>query len=122
MVSPEVRRWINPRAPWHGMYAGVFVGGGIFDLENGNKGGQGEAGLAGASFGYMWPITRTLSLEANIGVGYMYARYKEYRPYDGHYLYMRTKSMNYVGPLKLKFTIAWRFNDINKSKTVKPAL
>lgn len=119
MISPELRRWINPRGPWHGMYAGVFVGGGWYDLENGKTGYKGEGGLAGLSFGYMWPVTRTLSLEAGIGVGYLYTRHREYIPYDGHYLYQRKSTFNYVGPLKLKFSIAWRFDDINKKKGVR---
>ena len=119
MISPELRRWINPRGPWHGMYAGVFVGGGWYDLENGKTGYKGEGGLAGVSFGYMWPVSRCISLEAGLGVGYLYTRHREYIPYDGHYLYQRKSTFNYVGPLKLKFSIAWRFDDINKKKGVR---
>ena len=122
MVSPEVRRWFRTRGPWHGMYVGVFAGGGKYDLENGATGYRGEGGMAGVSFGYMWPISRCFSLEAAVGAGYMYTRYKEYIPYDDHYLYQRTKSLNYFGPLKLKFAVAWRFNDINKPKKVNPAI
>lgn len=122
MISPEVRRFVIPRGEWHGMYVGAFLGGGKYDLENGNRGYKGEGGMAGVSVGYMWPISRTLSLEAGLGLGYMFTRYKEYQPYDGHYLYQRTKDLNYVGPLKVKFALAWRFNDINKTKKVNPAL
>lgn len=114
MVSPELRLHMLQRAPWHGMYVGVFVGGGIYDLENGKTGYRGEGGMAGLSIGYMWPISRNLSLEAGVGAGYLYSRYKEYIPYDGHYLYQRTKDLNYVGPLKLKFALVWRFKNINK--------
>lgn len=116
MVLPEVRYWIRPRAPWHGMFAGVFAGAGMYDLENGGTGYRGEGGFAGLSFGYMWPISRNFSLEASIGAGYMYTRYKEYEPDDGHFVYMRTKELNYFGPLKLKFSVVWRFADCNKSK------
>lgn len=119
MISPELRRWIKPRGPWHGMYAGVFVGGGWYDLENGKTGYKGEGALAGVSFGYMWPVSRCISLEAGLGVGYLYTRHREYIPYDGHYLYQRKSTFNYVGPLKLKFSIAWRFDDINKKKGVR---
>lgn len=115
MVSPEIRRWFNTRGPWHGMYAGLFAGVGKYDLENGDTGYMGNGYMAGLSYGYMWPIGRSLSLEAGIGAGYMYTRYEEYKPFDGHYLYQRTKTLNYFGPLKLKFSLAWRFNDINKS-------
>lgn len=122
MVSPEVRRFVIPKGEWHGMYVGAFVGGGKFDLENGGTGYRGEGGMVGVSAGYMWPVTRTLSLEAELGLGYLYSRYKEYIPHDGHYLYQRTKDLNYFGPLKVKFALAWRFNDINKPKKVNPAL
>lgn len=122
MISPEARYWLPRGTVWHGMYVGAFGGYTWYDLENGNKGYRGEGGLAGLSFGYMWPVTRCLSLEAGLGAGYMYTRYKEYIPFDGHYLYQRTKNMNYFGPLKLKFSLVWRFNDINKSKKVRKAL
>ncbi|MDE6002054.1 MAG: DUF3575 domain-containing protein, partial [Prevotella sp.] len=81
----------------------------------GGTGYMGNGYMVGLSYGYMWPIGRCLSLEAGVGAGYMYTRYEEYKPFDGHYLYQRTKTLNYFGPLKLKFSLAWRFNDINKS-------
>ena len=122
MISPEARFHPLVKGPWHGLYVGAFGGGGWDDLETGGTGYQGEAGLAGLSVGYQWPIARNWSLEAGLGLGYMYSRYKEYIPHDDHYLYQRTKSLNYVGPLKVKFAIAWRFNDINKPKKVTPTL
>lgn len=122
IISSEVRRWIRPRNPWHGMYVGLFAGGGWYDLENGGLGYYGEGGMAGLSCGYMWPIGKHLSFDTGIGAGYMYTRYKEYEPRDGHYLYQRTKHLNYFGPLKLKFSIAWRFNDINKPKKTNSVL
>lgn len=122
IISSEVRRWIRPRNPWHGMYVGLFAGGGWYDFENGGLGYYGEGGMAGLSCGYMWPIGKHFSFDAGIGAGYMYTRYKEYEPHDGHYLYQRTKYLNYFGPLKLKFSIAWRFNDINKPKKTNSVL
>lgn len=119
IIDSEVRRWIKPRAPWHGMYTGFFAGGGWYDLENGGLGYYGEGFMTGLSFGYMWPISRNFSLEAGLGLGYVYTRFKEYIPFEGHYLYQRTKSLNYFGPVKLKFSIAWRFSDRNRSKQKK---
>lgn len=118
VISPEVRYHYRQRAPWHGMYVGLFLGGGLFQLENGHDGYRGEGGMGGVSFGYMWPIGKYFSLEAGIGVGYLYSRYKVYENRDTHKLYMRTKSLNYFGPLKLKFSIAWRFDFMKKSVKV----
>lgn len=122
MATPEVRRWFNGSERWKGWFAGAFAGGGKYDLENGGTGYHGEGYMAGLSGGYMWPIGKSFLVEASLGVGYMYSRYKEYTPRDGHYLYQRTKSLNYFGPLKAKVSIGWRFNDINKPKKVNPAL
>lgn len=121
-IDAEVRRWIKPRDRWHGFYVGLFAGGGWYDLANGGNGYYGEGLITGLSAGYMWPIGRHLSLEAAVGAGYMYSRYKEYMPLDGHHIYLRTKRLNYFGPLKLKLSIAWRFWDINKSKRIIPEI
>ncbi|MDE5886118.1 MAG: DUF3575 domain-containing protein [Muribaculaceae bacterium] len=122
MVSPEARYHIRPRDYWHGMYVGLFVGGGLYQLENRHDGYRGEGGMAGLSFGYMWPIGKHFSLEAGVGAGYMHTRYKVYRNEDDHKLYMSTKSLNYFGPLKLKFTIAWRFDIMTKTIKVNSTL
>lgn len=108
-LIPEVRYWAIDRSKWHGMYVGVFGGIGTFDLYKGSRGHEGEGYMAGASVGYMWPIAKHLSLDASIGAGYLRARDKEYIPLDGHFLYQLTKNRNYVGPLRLKLSLAWRF-------------
>lgn len=122
VVSPEVRYWFRTSKLWHGMYVGLFAGGGLYDLENRKNGYQGEGAMTGLSFGYMWPIGKHLSFEAGVGAGYMYTRYKEYEPADGHYLYQRTKSLNYFGPLRVKFSIGWRFDVLLKTKKNNPVL
>lgn len=115
MLSPEVKRWIRPRAPWHGFYVGVFAGGGLYDYEKPTKGYRGEGAMGGLSVGYMWPLSRCLSMEAAVGGGYLYSRYKEYVPLEGHHVYQRTKDLNYFGPLKAKLSLVWRLWDQNKS-------
>lgn len=119
-IGSEVRYWIKPHAPWHGMYVGLSAGGGWYDLWYiSNPGHYGEGMVTGASFGYMWPVGKNFSMQAEIGVGYVYSRDREYIPYDGHYVYQRTKSLNYIGPVMLKFSIACRFSDRNKSRRYK---
>lgn len=115
MISPEVKRWIRPRAPWHGFYVGLFAGGGLYDFQKGSPGYRGEGVMGGLSVGYMWPLSRCLSMEAAVGAGYMYTRYKEYKPIAGHHVYQRTKDINYFGPLKVKLSLVWRLWDLNRS-------
>ena len=122
ILSPEARYHINPRGLWHGMYVGAFAGGGKYQLENGGDGYHGEGVMGGLSFGYMWPIGKHFFMEAALGAGYMYTRYKVYESREGHKLYMRTKSLNYFGPLKLKLSIAWRFDIVTKKPKVNSTL
>lgn len=114
-IYPEARWWFKTKGPWHGHYLGVFAGGTWYDLENGGRGYKGEGGFVGLSYGYMFPVSRSLSFEVGIGAGYLYTEYEEYLPvpYMGgtHYVYQQTSRMNYLGPLKLKFSFVWRLWD-----------
>ncbi|MDE7414688.1 MAG: DUF3575 domain-containing protein [Muribaculaceae bacterium] len=118
-VSPEVRYWPISHSNFHGLYVGLFGGIGIYDLSNGKKGYEGEGGMTGVSCGYSWPIGKHLALDAGIGVGYMYTKYKEYRPLDGHFLYVQTKKLNYFGPLSLRLSLSWIIPNCKQSSKVK---
>ena len=105
--SPEARYWLNPKRGWHGYYIGAFVGAGYYDLENGDRGYKGKFLMGGFSYGYMFPVSRVLSLEAGIGVGYMTTEYEEYLPIEGHYVYQQKSRTGYIGPLKAKLSLVW---------------
>lgn len=106
-IIPEARYWFKPQEKRRGHYLGLFGGGGWYDLENGGRGYKGEGGMVGLSYGYMFPIGKYFALEAGLGVGFMTAKYEEYLPIDGHYVYQQTERTNYFGPLKLKFAFVW---------------
>lgn len=115
-ISPEARYWFKTRRRWHGHYAGIFAGGSWYDLENGGPGYRGDIWMAGVSYGYMFPVSRSLSFEAGIGVGFLHTEYEEYNPYEGHNVYRQTSRTDYFGPVKLKFAFVWRLWDENKEK------
>ena len=106
-IIPEAGYWFKPQGKRRGHYLGLFGGGGWYDLENGGRGYKGEGGMVGLSYGYMFPIGKYFALEAGLGVGFMTAKYEEYLPIDGHYVYQQTERTNYFGPLKLKFAFVW---------------
>lgn len=108
-VMPELRFWAVNRSRWQGMYVGIFGGAGLYDLSNSTRGHEGEGVMAGLSVGYMWPISKHLSLDAGAGAGYLRIRDKVYVPLDGHFLYQLTKNIDYIGPLRLKLSLVWRF-------------
>lgn len=105
--SPEVRYWLKPDQSCKGHYFGAFAGAGLYDLENGAEGYQGEFLMTGLSYGYMFPIAKSLSLEAGLGLGWLYTVYDEYIPYEGHYVYMRKTRTSYLGPVKAKLALVW---------------
>ena len=109
IVSPEVRYWFKTKERWHGHHGGFFVGAGAYDLENGGEGYKGEYFMTGLAYGFMFPVKgcRSLHMEANVGVGYMYTEHEDYLPIDGHYVYQETGRTNYFGPLKAKFSLVW---------------
>ena len=72
-ISPEVRYWFKSEGARKGHYFGLFIGGGWYDLENGNRGYKGEGEYAGISYGYMFPIGKYFALEAGIGAGFLHA-------------------------------------------------
>ncbi len=102
--SPEVRFWFNPDRKCRGHYLGAFAGAGLYDLENGKEGYQGEYLTAGLSYGYMFPIGKKLSMEAGLGLGWLHTQYDEYIPYEDHYVYVRRIRTNYLGPVKVKLS------------------
>ncbi len=112
IVSPELRYWVRRRSILRGFYTGIFIGGGIYDLENGKKGYRGEGLMAGVSVGYSWPVSRSVSIEAGLGLGCASLRNKEYVPFEGHHIYLRTSRTSYWGPLKAKLAIVWRLGTI----------
>ena len=106
-ISPEVRYWFKSEGTRKGHYFGLFIGGGWYDLENGNRGYKGEGEYAGISYGYMFPIGKYFALEAGIGAGFLHANSEDYLPIDEHYVYQQSIRTNYFGPLKLKLAFVW---------------
>lgn len=112
MLSPEARWWFGQKSRWHGHYIGVFGMVGLYDLEwKGSTGYKGEYWGVGVSYGYMFPISKHLSLETGLGLGYMRTGYEEYLPMDGHYVYQQSGLTQFFGPLKLKVGLVWRIGD-----------
>ncbi len=113
-ILPEGRYWFCTKKPWHGHYVGLFGGGSWYDLENGGRGYKGEFWTAGISYGYMFPISRSFSFEAGIGIGFLRTWYEEYLPIDGHYVYQQSSRTNWFGPVKVKFALVYRLWDSRK--------
>lgn len=119
----EGRYWFGDRTnrrQLSGWFAGVYVGGGCYDVEWGDKGYQGEFIIPIAlSGGYAHSIGRSLSMEYSLGLGYMRTSYREYAPEkcsDGiqRLIRQRSDTFNWIGPTRIKISLVWMINNRKK--------
>lgn len=115
----EGRYWFGDRTnrlQLTGWFAGLYVGGGLYDLQWNDDGYQGEFYIAaGLSGGYAHTINKkgNLRMEYSLGLGYLNTDYRYYEgrldnkylvwQYDGRY--------TWLGPTKAKVSLVWMIHN-----------
>ncbi len=113
--------WFGERSGRHvmtGWYAGIYAGGGLYDIERDANGYQGEffiaAGLCG---GYAHTINRrgNLRMEYTLGFGYLetdYIHYESeyYQADDWRAILLEKGVYHWFGPTKAKVSLVWLIN------------
>ncbi len=109
----EGRVWFGDRTrrpSLSGHFAGVYGGYGAFDLELDNKGYQ-CLGFwsAGVTYGYSFPIHKSLRIETSVSFGYLSADYEHYEAVEnGQYLAWKNDGrFSWAGPTKAKVSLSW---------------
>ena len=122
-VDAEVRYWLGGRLNAYllkGHHIGIYGAVYRYDIEFGGKGQMGDFNYGGGfSYGYSTPISRRLSLDFTIGVGYIGGRYKEYEPSRdtwNHYVVLEEKNRQWVGPTKAEVTLVWHLGSGRRQK------
>lgn len=119
----EARYWFGNREKkrlLNGWFAGIYGGGGLYDIEWKGKGVQGEFFIAaGLSGGYSHRIAEHLSMEYAIGVGILSTDYRTYRAHfceDAVWYPIREKRGRYtwIGPTRAKVSLVWMINEKDK--------
>lgn len=121
-IQPGVRYWFCDRFAGH--FVGAHIHGGQYNI-GGFDGKinflgtdfsklkdtrfQGWFAGAGISYGYAWILGRHWNLEAEIGLGYSYTRYDQFRCAGCGKRIKRNKPHNYVGPTKAAVNIVYLF-------------
>lgn len=121
-LQPEARYWLCES--FNGHFIGAHLVGGIYNMGNWNtdftflgtdfsqmKDHRYEGWLVGAgiAYGYQWMLARHWSIEAEIGVGYVYTRADKYEcPRCGDQL-EDNKPHHYVGPTKAAINLIYVF-------------
>ena len=117
----ELRHWLgyrDNRPRLTGWYAGLFVGGGYYDFEFGDKGYQGEFYIGtGLGAGYAHQVSKNgkWRMEYALGLGYMKTKYREYTPKKGvdnewHLLKTKNGDFGFVGPLRARVSLVYTIN------------
>lgn len=115
----EVRYWMGNRQKrdqMTGWFGGLYAGAGLYDIEWGNRGYQGEFLIStGLSAGYAHKIGKNWRMEYSLGVGYMKHKYREYVPKfgeddDWHLIRQGSGNFTWIGPTRAKVSLVWMLN------------
>ena len=117
MVQPELRYWFCDK--FNGHFVGVHAMGGAYnttgidlpftpfdDLANYRYKGHFYGG--GISYGYQHVLSRYWSIEATLGLGYAYVRYKKY-PCEKCTTMKEKGTENYLGPTRAAISLIYAF-------------
>ncbi|MFI3281929.1 MAG: DUF3575 domain-containing protein [Rikenellaceae bacterium] len=117
----EGRYWFGKRddkLALTGWFAGLYTGGGLYDVEYKSEGYQGEFFVAtGVSGGFAHTINPkgNLRMEYMLGVGYMITQYRYYESHLGiddtwHVIRKQTGEFTWFGPTRAKVSLVWMLN------------
>lgn len=115
----EGRYWLGNRENREvmtGWFAGLYGGGGYYDLEWKKKGYQGEFYSVGLTGGFTHKIGKNLRMEYSLGLGYLGTKYRKYKACDSsedgdwHLIRIKSGHENWVGPTRVKISLVWMLN------------
>lgn len=122
-IQPELRYWWG-ESLYKGHFVGVHVPVAGFNVQLNDKYRYQDPNHAlwgiGLSYGYAMPIGKNSKwgVEFTVGVGYMDIKYDVYEGVkNGKYL--RTETLNYVGPTRLGVNFSYRIDVGKRNKSVK---
>lgn len=129
LVQPELRYWTGERQ--YGHFFGLHLLGGEFNLNKvtfpfdmypdvTNRRYAGWGAGAGLAYGYRWNFSQRWGMEAEIGVGAVYADWNKYCPINCG-LRRGDGTGVYVTPTKLALNVIYRFGKPGKKRKVVDA-
>ena len=104
-VMPEVRYYIGKQKAG---YVGAIFKAGQFNYELSGTGKQGDLTGGGITGGYQLKLNKALSMDFNLGLGYLNADYEKYKVIDGVRVRQGKESKNWWGPVSAGVTLVWK--------------
>ena len=103
-VAPEVRYYIGKEKRG---YLGAMFKAGEFNYKLSGTGKQGDLMGGGITAGYQLRLNNALSLDFNLGLGYLNADYEKYEVIDGVRVRRGSNTKNWWGPVNAGVTLVW---------------
>lgn len=103
-VMPEVRYYIGKQKAG---YVGAMFKAGEFNYKLSGTGKQGDLTGGGITGGYQLRLNKALSMDFNLGLGYLNADYEKYKVIDGVRVRQGKESKDWWGPVSAGITLVW---------------
>ena len=104
-VVPEIRYYMGEKKTW---YLGAMFKAGQFNYKISETGKQGDLMGGGITTGYQLRLNKALTLDFNLGLGYLNADFEKYEVIDGVRVRCGNETKNWCGPINAGVTLVWK--------------
>ena len=104
-VAPEIRYYMGEKKAW---YLGAMFKTGQFNYKISETGKQGDLMGGGITTGYQLRLNKALTLDFNLGMGYLNADFEKYEVIDGVRVRCGNETKNWCGPINAGVTLVWK--------------
>ena len=104
-VAPEIRYYMGEKKSW---YLGAMFKAGQFNYKLSETGKQGDLMGGGITTGYQLRLNKALTLDFNLGLGYLNADSEKYKVINGVRVRCGNKTKNWCGPINAGVTLMWK--------------
>mgnify|MGYP000602853046 FL=1 len=104
-VAPEIRYYMGEKKAW---YLGAMFKAGQFNYKISETGKQGDLMGGGITTGYQLRLNKALTLDFNLGLGYLNADFEKYEVIDGVRVRCGNEKKNWCGPINAGVTLVWK--------------
>ena len=104
-VAPEVRYYMGEKRAW---YLGAMFKAGQFNYKLSETGKQGDLMGGGITTGYQLRMNKALTLDFNLGLGYLNADFEKYEVIDGVRVRRGNETKDWWGLINAGVTLVWK--------------
>ena len=104
-VAPEVRYYMGEKKAW---YLGAMFKAGQFNYKLSETGKQGDLMGGGITAGYQLRLNKALTLDFNLGLGYLNVDFEKYEVIDDVRVRRGNETKDWYGPINAGVSLVWK--------------